>query len=352
MKEEYSPYKIVHHLDKIAELKRGEQPNPLQVQIIPANVCNQRCSFCAYRMKDYLSNQNFNEREILDYDKIIEILDSLVDMGVGAVQYTGGGEPLVHPRIKDIFKETFNRNLELALVSNGMGLDEELCDILGDASWIRISIDSASPETYSMIRNVSKKMFDKTIDNIKTLVKYRRKSIIGIGFVVNKENYHEIFKAASLAKSLGVDNFRISAAFTPIGFEYFDTFMEEAKALAKAAESLTDDKFTVFNLFNDRVKDTFEGTQDYDRCPVKDLLAYVGADYNVYTCCTLAYNDNGLIGSIEDKSFKDLWMSDEKIEMFKNHNPRLRCKHACMYKGKNEFINYCIKNDAKHINYI
>ena len=307
---------------------------------------------CAYRMPDYLSNQNFNEREMLSYEKIIETLDCVVEMGVKAVQYTGGGEPLVHPRIKDIFRETFKRGLEVSLVTNGMALDEELCDILGDAAWVRVSVDCATPDVYSFIRNVPSKMYDHTIENIKMLVKHRRKSIIGVGFVVEKENYHQIYDAAKMFKEIGVDNFRISAAFTPMGFKYFETFLDEAKKQAKAAESFTDEKYTVFNLFNDRIVDTFEGTQNYHNCPVKDLLSYIGADYNVYTCCTLAYNDKGLIGSIKDQSFKDLWESSEKQLMFDNHDPAVRCQHPCMYKNKNEFINYCIKTDARHVNYI
>ena len=43
-------------------------------------------------------------------------------------------------------------------------------------------------------------------------------------------------------------------------------------------------------MFDDRVKDMFGEVQDYKFCRIKELLAYVGADYNVYTCCTLAYN--------------------------------------------------------------
>ena len=71
IKEEYSPFKIVHHQEKIAQLKRGEQPAPLQVQIIPSNACIHRCTFCAYRMKDYLSNEQFSEKDNLSFEKII-----------------------------------------------------------------------------------------------------------------------------------------------------------------------------------------------------------------------------------------------------------------------------------------
>ncbi|MEK0346451.1 MAG: SPASM domain-containing protein, partial [Nitrosopumilus sp.] len=176
--------------------------------------------------------------------------------------------------------------------------------------------------------------------------------VLGVGFVVNKENYLEIFDAAKIFKDLGVDNFRISGAFTPLGYKYFEHFKDEALELAKQAEELSDDNFTVFNLFNDRLRDLFEGVQDYDFCSIKELQCYVGADQKVYLCCTLSYNEKGLIGSIHDKSFRELWQSNEKISLFSEHNPRKMCKHQCIYKNKNEFINYCIKNDPKHINFI
>jgi len=352
MKEEYSPYKIVHHLDKIQALKDGIQPVPLQVQIVPSNICNQRCSFCAYRMKDYPSNQRFIEKDILSYEKILECLDDFKAMGVKAVQYTGGGESLCHPKIKDIFKGTLGRKLDLALVSNGQMLDKETYEILGGATWVRISVDSSSKQMYGMIRNVSDNVFNKVLYNIKQLVRHKKENTIGIGFVVQKENYKGIFVAANMFKDMGVDNFRISAAFNAMGYEYFKDFEKEAKDLSQKAELLTDDNFTVFNLFDDRIKDMFDDIQNYKFCPTKDLLTYIGANYNVYTCCTLAYNDKGYVGSIKDKSFADVWFGLDKVNKFHNHNPSIHCNHSCMYKNKNNFINYCINNNPKHINFI
>lgn len=271
--------------------------------------------------------------------------------GIGVFN-TGGGEVLMHPRHYDFFQETFDRNIELALVSNGMALKEKTCDLLGDASWVRISVDCATEKTYSSMRKVSEKIFSRTIRNIMDLVKYKRSVVLGVGFVVNKDNYKEIFEAAKMFKDIGVDNFRISAAFTPDGYSYFDNIFDESAYLAKMAQELSDENFTVFNLFNDRMKDMFDGVQDYGFCPTKDLLAYIGADYNVYTCCTLAYNKKGKIGSIKDQSFKELWLGEEKRNMFASHDPNKRCKNPCLYKAKNEFINYCIKDKPKHINFI
>ena len=258
----------------------------------------------------------------------------------------------MHPRVHDIFYKTMRKNIELALVSNGQLLDEGMCDMLGDASWVRISMDSATPLLYSFLRKTSIEAFSTVMMNIKKLVKYKRKSIVGIGFVVEKENYKEIYDAAKLFKDLGVDNFRISAAFTTMGYEYFSDFINYAKELSKKSEELSDDKFTVFNLFNDRIRDNFVGIQDYNFCPIKDLMTYIGADCNVYTCCTHAFNKKGFIGSIQNQRFKTLWKSNEKIDKFNSHNPSVICQHPCMYRDKNLFINYCIKKDPKHVNYI
>lgn len=353
MNEEYSSYKIVHHPEHLSKLKSNIQTVPLQVQIVPSNSCNQKCSFCAYRMKGYPSNEIFEEKDFLSYEKIVGCLNDFVDMGVKAVHITGGGEPLVHPKIYNIFYDVLIKNLDLALVTNGLNLSSKICELLSDSCWVRISMDSATKSIYSFIRNVSQNCFDKVIENIKLLVKHKKKNIIGIGFVVEKENYKEIYNATKFFKELGVDNIRISAAFTNIGYSYFDSFIKEASELAKKAqEDFSDNSYTVFNLFSDRVKDLFGGTQNYNYCPIKELLAYIAADYNVYTCCTLAYNKKGLIGSIKNKSFKELWESQEKKHMFSKHNPSINCQFPCMYKSKNEFINYCLKKDPKHINYI
>ena len=153
-------------------------------------------------------------------------------------------------------------------------------------------------------------------------------------------------------KDIGIDNFRIGGIFTPMGYSYYNEFKDEAMEIAEETEKLSDNNFNVFNLFNDRLIDTYIQMQDYIFCPMKELCSYIGADYNVYTCCTYSYNDKGYIGSIKNKSFKELWNSAEKEKMFSNHSPKIMCKNPCLYRSKNEFINYCIKKDPKHINFI
>ncbi|WP_186441736.1 radical SAM protein [Desulfamplus magnetovallimortis] len=353
IKDEYSPFKVVHHFDKLKQLQQGEQITPVQIHLIPTNRCNQNCVFCAYRLPDYPSAANFNAKDEIPEAKLIEIIDSCKTLGVKAIQFTGGGEPLVHPAILKAFQKTLENGLDLALVSNGQALTDDMIHLLADVSWVRISMDACHKKTYSLIRRVKGDIHSRVSKNIEKLARIKKGTILGVGFVVNAENHREIYDACRYFKELGADNFRISAAFTSFGMDYFKGFLEQAKDMASQAKQDFEDKtYKVFNLFNDRISDLFQGTQNYPYCPMKEFVPYIGADETVYTCCMLAYNKLGRIGSIKDQAFEALWESEEKEQFFKYHDPRKYCQIPCMFQGKNEFINYAVKTDARHINFI
>lgn len=354
IRTEYSPYKIVHHPEVLHRLRNKEHIFPLQVHLVPTNRCNQNCGFCAYRMHGYSSSQNFECRDQMETDKLLELIADLADGGCRAIQYTGGGEPLFHKDIDKALDLTFKRGLDVGMVTNGVLFNEKTLELMANSSWVRVSVDSFETGTYTGLRGVNEKQHEMMLSNVKKLSKIRSKNtILGIGFVVTKENYREVYQAARLFKEIGVDNIRISAAFTNHGFSYFDGWFDEARdEVAKTHADLDDQSFTVFNLFNDRVKDLFDGTQDYDFCPMKHLVPYVGADSNVYMCCMLAYNDKGLIGSIADRKFSEMWYDDATVELMSSHSPRNDCRLPCMFESKNKFINYCIGTDAMHTNFI
>ncbi len=350
----YSPYKIVHHQECIQELRDGKQTNPLVVQFVPSNRCNFSCSYCPYRMDNFTHKGHlFDCHQIIPYKKVIECFDNFKEMGVKGITFTGGGEPLTHPNAYEILKGAIDRSIDVSLITNGALLNEKKSRLLADCSWVRVSLDAANAFTHSETKGIGSAAFRKTLDNIKGLVKHKKRCLVGIGFVVCKDNYKEILEAAKIAKELGVDNFRISGASTPAGIHYFDDFKKYANALATEAQSLTDDNFTVFNLMGDKLNAMTDMYQDYDNCPSKDLITYVGADLKVYTCCIICYNEKGLIGSIENQSFKQLWESDEKKKFFESLNPREHCAgYICTYKNKNKFINYCIEQNPEHVNFI
>ena len=363
----YSPFKVAHHQDKLNTLKEGGQPVPLQVQLIIADLCNHNCSFCAYRMENYTSNERFGEKDpltgiinnnpnrMIPYEKCMCILRDCADMGVKAIQFTGGGEPTVHPKHKELFQRTLDLGLDLALVSNGTIMKEGVPEILAQAKWVRFSVDAATKESYSLIREVPLTYFDRTINNIKKVVEAKRKAnsgvIIGVGFVVTKENHKEIYDATRICSELGVDNIRISAVFTPDDFDYHREIYPVARELTlKAKKDFERPDFKVFNLFGDRVQDLIDEKPEYEFCGYMHLNTYIGGDQNVYTCCNNAYSTNGLMGSIKGMSFKDFWFSSEKVKNYLEFKAS-NCAR-CMFNNKNRFINYLLEKDPMHVNFV
>ena len=305
-------------------------------------------------MDGYSSSQNFGCRDLIETSKLLEIITDLARNGCRAIQFTGGGEPLFHKEINKALELTFDLGLDVGMVTNGVLFTDRSLELMSRSCWVRVSVDSFERQTYASCRGVTEKQHAMMLSNVRKLAKLKsRTTVLGIGFVITKENFREVYQAAKLFKEIGVDNIRVSAAFTNQGYSYFDGWFEEARDIVlKTHADLNDDRFTVFNLFNERVKDLFDGAQDYDFCPMKHLVPYIGADCNVYMCCMLAYNDKGLIGSIAERKFSEMWYAEETIKLVNEHSPRKDCRLPCMFESKNKFINYCIDDTAIHTNFI
>ena len=347
----YSPFKAAHirHSVRIGDLANNFLPDPAQVQLMITNRCNHNCAFCAYRSTRSDSSQTFDHRDQIPTERCMNLLQELKDTGAEAIQFTGGGEPTVHPDFYLILNKAQKLGLSTALVTNGSLLyDISMTDIL-NLSWLRVSIDAATPETYCKIRHVPIDTFEKVIHNLKYIVDMKDRTgsgpRIGIGFVVNPDNWAETSLAINLAANIGVDNIRISAAFFKDSAEEHMIYMNKVNEMIETTQV----PIKVFNLFGHRLKDLIQKGPKYKKCQYARLVPLIGADQNVYTCCCLAYNNAGLIGSIKDTGFFEFWGTIAK-KFYRNHTTK-NC-NICMFNNKNEFINYMINSDSEDVEWI
>lgn len=351
----YSQFKIVHHADKVQAIREGRVAPPSQVQIIISDYCNHDCSFCAYRTSGYTTNQLFNEgdnhnpKRFIPYEKVLEILDDCREMGVKGIQLTGGGEPSAHPKFGEILQAVLDRDLELAVVTNGTALKDWHIPLLARAAWVRVSIDAANPATYAGMRRVPENFFYRTMANVNRLVAVKKtaqsKVIIGIGFVVTRENSGEIYDACQIAKDAGVDNFRISAAFMPDNEKYHLPHYSAAWSMADGtAREMSTDTFRVFNLYSDRLEDLEQESPDYDTCVYQFVTTYIGGDLNLYRCCNTSYNRHGLIGSLKEQRFRDAWEGAHSMRTSFHAGSCDRCQ----FNRVNRLGNYMLKKDPEH----
>lgn len=378
----YSPLKAVRHLDIVQDVRAGKPARPAHVQLILSDLCNQACSFCAYRDPSYSSSQrffeikpagaglrrdadhperNYNPNRLLSYDKALQVVEDCAEMGVSGIQLTGGGEPTVHPGFVNVLREIQRLGMASSLVTNGVNvgkrLGEWLPELLG-LSWVRFSLDAGRPETYKRIRNVPDAHWSAALTAIRELSQAKHEAgrgpVIGVGFVVTPDNWREVMLAATLARDLGADNIRISAQFSADDEARFADFHEECAALCRDAERISvpaDGSFTVFNRFGAKLDDLRQRSPEDQLCGYQTFTTYVGADETVYRCCVLAYNDRGIVGSIKDQRFRDLWMSQARADEMSSFDAR-GCER-CQFHGILKTTNYLLdKDDPEHSEFV
>jgi len=328
----YSVSKALCHGNRLAEMKAGGHPAPVHLQLIITNRCNHNCEFCAYRMEGYTSAQTFDERSELSTADAVDIMRSASEFGVRAVQFTGGGEPTVHRGLPALLAAAQSLGLKAALVTNGQLLRDELQTAVLGCAWIRVSLDAGSDQTYQKIRRVRPGVFDQVLTHVRELTARRRLTgahvYVGLSFLVTEQSWQEIPIAVEIAESLGVDNLRFSAVFSPDDHAVYQGFGDEAAALCRKVSGARLNGLLVTDNFSDRLGDLRQGAPDYDRCHYQRLTTYIGADLNVYRCCLLAYNERGLLASLMGRTFESAWNDPATVASLAQLNPRecLRCQ--------------------------
>lgn len=360
----YSDFKPAWHLDKIAQMRDGLQIVPSQVQLIISDFCNNACQFCAFRMEGYTSNQHFgqwtadgftnNPNRMIDHDKCIEIMCDMAAMGVRAIQFTGGGEPTVHPRHLEVFRAALDFGLQASLVTNGNILRAGWEAVLPRFAWIRVSLDAGRAVTYAKIRRVPESMFSVALQNLQALAEATRNTgtVLGASFVITKDNYLEVLDAAKVVARTRCPSIRYAVAFTPELEKYYDEEMlGEIEEQLHYAELLADQEhFVIHNQVSLRLDDLRSGRPAHSFCGYQQFNVYIGGDLNVYRCCNTAYNDLGLVGSLRDQSFADFWQSQEKEEAYGGFDARA-CEH-CAFNEKNRLINYLVSEAPDHVDFV
>lgn len=344
MSDSYSYLKALRHPDVLHSIREKIPSRLPHVELILADLCQQSCRFCAYRLDGYTSNQLFDDQNMMPTGKALEIVKDCSEMGVEAIQFTGGGEPTIHKGFGLVVSEVLAKGMKFSLVSNGVRIDENLAPLVAKASWVRISLDAAKEETYCSVRRCHKSHWQKAQNAVRVL-KENGCPVVGVGFVVTPDNWKEIYDAAWLAKSLGADNIRISAQFSQHDEKLFAAFHKDAAKLAHSSESLSSKNFTVFNRFGDRLEDLTLKHPEDQLCGYQFFTTYIGADLNVYRCCGYAYNERGLMGSLKEQSFKDFWMSQVRFDEQKRFDGR-GCER-CQFRKINSTLAYVLDESPR-----
>lgn len=333
-----SELKMAWHQDKIAELRAGQNIVPTHLQLIMSDLCNQNCHFCSYRMDTGFSIEQFPENgrrnpvRFIPTSKCLEILRDYADMGGRAVEFTGGGEPTVHRDHLDIIGFAQSLGLQTGLVTNGMRIKDH--PVFHALDWLRISLDAGTEATYQHTRESN--AWPTVIKNLH-LAATLRKPKVGVGFVVTKENAHELAQACQVVKDAGIPYIRVSAMFSTDGAAYYQGIDVQVPKI---------DGLQVINCFPNRIADLDQGAPDYQFCGQQQFSLYIGGNQKIYTCCTNAYTKHGEIGDLQGQRFRDWLLKADR------RGYDARSCHHCQFNEKNRLVNYLLQPKPEHVDFV
>lgn len=108
-------------------------PTPLSLQVALTEICNLKCKFC--------SVANREKKYTLDYDVLVKATEDFINLGTRTVEITGGGDPLLYPRINEYLQFLVEKGMEIGIITNGININSIIDKkfLVKDIAWIRIS---------------------------------------------------------------------------------------------------------------------------------------------------------------------------------------------------------------------
>ena len=269
----YSNLKIFAHAQALNDVSEGKRIAPIYIRIKPTNYCNHKCYYCSYADSELGLRDSVNRQDQIPWEKMQEIINDMKDMGVKAVTFSGGGEPLVYPHIVDAMRKVLEAGIDLSIITNGQLLKEERAEVLANAKWVRISFDSADAETYAKVRKLPLGAFDEVCDNIRRFSKIKRNNCeLGINFVINHENASQIYDMAKMVKGLGVNHIKYAARVTKDLFAYHEPFKESAiEQIHRAKAELEEGSFKVIDKYEGDFDTALVFHRCYEKCYINRI---------------------------------------------------------------------------------
>jgi len=334
----YDTKRIFTFYESAKKILQREMPRPRMALIYPSRICNQNCYYCS----DRWGNGKINR--IMISEKFLALPKRLKDFGLESCELCGGGEPLMHPNVKEFIIECKKEDLKLASLTNGTMLKGELLDLtVENFSYIRISIDTFNPEIYNKIRRprIPEAGLERVLSNIRKAVALKRKikSPIQIGLKVclDEKNISNIAETVNKARELGVDSIQIKVARNTGAEDISPSLLEKGKEQLSYCKEKFKDIVILASL--DRY------TIDH-KCWLSPCHIFIDVTGDVRICCYYQFRENKhTFGNVFKDSIENVWFSKAHLDAIKDIQEDECNKWDCKYFGYNKIMRKALIED-------
>ncbi|MFH0986203.1 MAG: radical SAM protein [Candidatus Omnitrophota bacterium] len=347
-------HKLHLHPQRVARWLKGENIYPIYMEISPSGTCNHRCVFCSMDFRGY-------KAKFLSTPLIKERLREMGDLGVKSIMYAGEGEPFLHKDMVEIAQATKAAGIDVSFSTNAVLFKPETARrILPVASWIKVSCNAGSPETYAAIHNAPAEDFNTVMRHLASAVEIRAKEgyacTVGVQCLLVPETQDEMVSLARRVRDIGLDYLVIkpyTRSCESLSNRYGDISYKNCAELANALRAEERKNFQV--IFRQAAMQRWDAKQDsFDRCLALPFWCYIDAEGNVWGCFRHLRDERFLYGNIFETGFAEIWNGSKRTESLawcnKDFDP-CDCHTTCRMEAINNYL-WRIRHPGDHDNFI
>jgi MoaA/NifB/PqqE/SkfB family radical SAM enzyme len=322
--------KLFRHLDRLDALFRGRIQAPVNVEIDLSNRCSLGCEWCHFaytHTRGRLAGKQDKPEgaipggDLMDLMLAFTIVKDLEDCGVRSITWTGGGEPTLHPDFDRVINFV---HIDQGVYTNGTCMDAERAKLLkSKCKWVYVSLDECTQEAYKQHKGVDK--FTQVCMNIIELVNAPGSATIGVGFLINKDNWRDAYKMIELGNKLGVAyiQFRPTIMFNPEHPCMVNEDMGWMDAAVQLLESLHGMDKLIIDLDRFRQYRDWNG-HGYPICYWSGMQTVITPNGKVWTCVNKREYPNAELGDLSKEMFIDIWKRRKIVNV--DEDCRLMCR--------------------------
>jgi len=310
--------------------KTRVKSSPFIVQVDVTNRCNLNCTICS-------------RKDLIIGDISSSLFPEIIKLSRKSRELIlfGYGEPLLSEGFHELCKKS--KSGRISFTTNGRLLTKEMAEkILSESNRpifnITFSIDAATEETYSSIRNNVR--FDTVWNNLENISDYKSHfnlscPEIWINFVAMRRNIEELPELIEKAAKAGVSKINVfhmnvwdesyieeSLIFYPeLTRQIFNTAQVKAHELGIKLD------IPVEISENQKTKSFKLSDTSISKCYQPWSYCYIRNDALVLACC---YSEDHIMGDLSKRSFEEIWNDKpyRKLRARVNKTPSHDCQRC------------------------
>ncbi len=292
---------------------------PTELYLETTNRCNLACTTCPqyFGMPEESGDLTLHQVQL--------IVDQLPDLR--RVVLHGIGEPLLNKSLVQIIELLKRRGAHVLFNTNGLLLRGRLVEpLIGSGlDELRVSVDSAEPETYAAIRGVDG--LDRIFENLKTFETTKRRlgattPVVSLWITGMKTNVQELPKLVRRAADMGIGEVYLQRlVFSGRGHAVEDEALfhrstdQERSAVAEAERLAKELGVRLKGSGEVNEVSVFMSDDEpdvpYQHCRRPWSLMYITANGNALPCCiapfTTAPYEEITLGNVFDETLEEIW---------------------------------------------